>query len=331
MTRRRRPTIHDVAAAAGVSRGTVSRYLNGGHHVSPGSAKAIQRAVLETGYVVNQHARSLVTSRSHSVAFILAEPQERLFEDPNFNVLLHGTTQALAEHDIMLLLTIAGSVEDRRRVSRYVTSGHVGGAMLVSSHSGDPLIGELLARDVPVVTIGRPLGHEHSIPYVAVDDREGARQLTLHLKERGRTRLATITGPLDTSGGVDRLAGFRDIAGPAAPVVEGDYTLAGGRNAMARLLELDPSIDAVFVGSDLMASGALIALREAGRRVPEDVAVGGFDDSLVALSTEPELTSIRQPWTQLSRELVRLLLSAIDGAAPSAVTIPTELIIRQST
>ncbi len=328
---RRRPTIHDVAAAAGVSRGTVSRYLNGGHHVSAGSTKAIQRAVAETGYVVNQHARSLVTSRPHSVAFILAEPQERLFEDPNFNVLLHGTTQALAEHDIMLLLTIAGNVEDRRRVSRYVTSGHVGGAMLVSSHYGDPLIGELRARDVPVATIGRPLGHEHDIPYVAVDDREGARQMTLHLQARGRTRLATITGPLDTSGGVDRLAGFRDIAGLTAPYVEGDYTLAGGRNAMAGLLEIDPEIDAVFVGSDLMASGALITLREAGRRVPQDVAVGGFDDSRVALSTEPQLTSVRQPWTQLSGELVRLLLGAIDGAAPSAVTIPTRLVVRDST
>ncbi|GAA3192667.1 LacI family DNA-binding transcriptional regulator [Actinocorallia longicatena] len=328
--KRRRPTIHDVAAASGVSRGTVSRFLNGGHNVSPGAAKAIQKAVKDTGYVVNQHARSLVTSRSHSVAFILAEPQERLFEDPNFNVLLHGATRALAEHDIMLLLTIAGNIDDRKRVSRYITSGHVDGALLVSSHSGDPLIEELRGQDIPVVTIGRPLGHEGDVPYVVSDDREGARQMTRYLMDRGGRKIATITGALDTSGGVDRLQGFREVAGHGAPVAEGDYTLAGGRAAMERLLAAHPDLDAVFVASDLMASGALIALRESGRRVPEDVAVGGFDDSPVAMSTAPKLTTMRQPWTQLSRELVRLLLAVIDGAEPSAIMLPTQLVVRDS-
>src|SRR5882757_3507454 len=115
MTVRRRPTIEDVAAEAGVSRGTVSRVLNGGHYVSPPALEAVHRAIRKTGYVVNQHARSLVTQRSQSVAFILSEPQDRLFEDPNFSALLHGCTQALARHDITLLLTLAGNPEDRNR------------------------------------------------------------------------------------------------------------------------------------------------------------------------------------------------------------------------
>jgi DNA-binding LacI/PurR family transcriptional regulator len=328
---KRRPTIHDVAAASGVSRGTVSRALNGGHNVSPAAMQAIQKAVKETGYVVNQHARSLVTQRSQSVAFVLDEPQERLFEDPNFNALLHGCTQALAALDIVLVLTIAGSEADRKRVSRYVSSGHVDGALLVSSHWGSPLIDEFLARDVPLVTIGRALGHESDISYVVADDREGAKQMTTHLLSRGRRRLATITGPQDTSGGVDRLAGFQEVAGPDAPFEYGDYSQAGGRAAMDRLLARDPSIDGVFVASDLMAVGALAALREAGRRVPQDVSVGGFDDSPVASSAEPALTTVRQPFERLSHEMVRLLMALIKGEPPAAVILPTTLVVRDST
>jgi len=113
MNGRRRPTIEDVAAEAGVSRGTVSRVLNGGHYVSPATLDAVNRAIKKTGYVVNQHARSLVTQRSESVAFILSEPADRLFSDPNFAVLLRACTQALAEHDIGLFLFIAASPSER--------------------------------------------------------------------------------------------------------------------------------------------------------------------------------------------------------------------------
>ncbi len=327
-----RPTINDVAAAAGVSRGTVSRALNGGHNVSRAAQEAIARAIRKTGYVVNQHARSLVTQRSQSVAFILSEPQDRLFEDPNFSILLRGCTQALAEYDITLLLTIAGDSDDRRRVSRYVTAGHVDGALLVSTHAGNPLIDELLSRDVPVVACGRPLGYERSVAYVAADDRDGARQMVTYLKALGRKRIGIVAGPADTPGGVDRLAGYHDVLGPSDPalVEMGDYTEEGGAAAMARLLERVPDLDAVFVASDLMASGALTVLRQAGRRVPEDVAVGGFDDSSIALSTVPRLTTVRQPLSRISVEMVRLLVDRIEGAEPSAVILPTELVIRES-
>jgi DNA-binding LacI/PurR family transcriptional regulator len=321
-----------VAAAAGVSRGTVSRVLNGGHDVSSGALEAVQKAMRKTGYVVNQHARSLVTQRSQSVAFILSEPQDRLFEDPNFNVLLHGCTQALARHDITLLLTIASSQDDRKRVSRYITAGHVDGALLVSTHSGSSLIADLLSRDVPVVACGKPLGYERSVAYVAADDRDGAVQMVNYLRSTGRRRIATITGPLDTPGGVERLAGYRDAVGEPDPalVANGDYTRLAGEVAMARLLDQAPDLDAVFVASDLMASGALTALRRANRRVPEDVAVGGFDDSSIATTSHPHLTTIRQPYSRISAEMVRLLLGLIDGDTPAAVIVPTELVIRDS-
>ncbi len=330
---RQRPTINDVAAAAGVSRGTVSRVLNGGHDVSSAALEAVEKAMRKTGYIVNQHARSLVTQRSQSVAFILSEPQDLLFEDPNFNVLLRGCTQALARHDITLLLTLAGGQEDRKRVGRYLTSGHVDGALLVSAHSGNSLIAELLARDVPVVACGKPLGHERSIAYVAADDRDGARQMVDYMRSIGRRRIATITGPLDTPGGIERLAGYQEAVGDRDPnlIVSGQqYSRHAGETAMEQLLEQAPDLDAVFVASDLMAAGALITLQRVGRRVPDDVAVGGFDDSSIATTSNPQLTTIRQPYGRISTEMVRLLLGLIEGDSPAAVILPTELVIRAS-
>jgi DNA-binding LacI/PurR family transcriptional regulator len=333
MTERRRPTIEDVAAEAGVSRGTVSRVLNGGHYVSPGTLEAVNRAIKKTGYVANQHARSLVTQRSESVAFILSEPAERLFADPNFAVLLRGCSQALAEHDIGLFVCIAASRSERNRVTRFLAAGHVDGALLVSAHAGDPMLDLLATAGVPYVACGAPLGHESPISYVAADERSGARTMTGYLQSIGRTRIATITGPPDTSGGQGRLEGYRDVlAGSFDPslVEEGDYSRESGEHAMSLLLDRHPDLDAVFVASDVMALGALVALRRAGRRVPEDVAVGGFDDSSAAVAARPALTTMRQPYMRISSEMVRLLLAAIGGEPPAAVILPTELVRRES-
>jgi len=316
-----------------VSRGTVSRVLNGGHYVSPGTLDAVNRAIRKTGYVVNQHARSLVTQRSGSVAFILSEPAERLFSDPNFAVLLRGCTQALAEHDIGLFLCIAVSPSERNRVIRFLAAGHVDGALLVSAHAGDPLLDLLATAGVPYVACGAPLGHESSAAYVAADDRGGARTMVEYLRSTGRTRIGTVTGPLDTSGGRQRLEGYRDVmAGSFEPsmVEEGDYSQESGDRAMSVLLERHPDLDAVFVASDVMALGALVALRRAGRRVPEDVAVAGFDDSSAAVAARPALTTMRQPYMRISSEMVRLLLAAVRGEPPAAVILPTELIRRES-
>lgn len=322
----------DVAAVAGVSRGTVSRVLNGGHNVSRQALAAVERAISKTGYVVNQHARGLVTQQSGSVAFILAEPQDKLFEDPNFNSLLRGCTQVLADHDITLLLTVAATGEDRKRIGRWVTAGHVDGALLISSHLGSPLLRELKERGLPFVVSGRPLGQERGVSYVSGDDRDGARQMTGYLRSTGRRRIGIITGPLDTPGGVDRLAGYQEVLGDDDPrlIATGDYTQASGEVAMARLLDQAPDLDAVFVCSDLMAAGAIATLQRAGKRIPGDIAVGGFDDSKVATTTTPPLTTIRVPWARQSAEMVRLLLALIAGGDHAAVILPTELIVRES-
>jgi DNA-binding LacI/PurR family transcriptional regulator len=335
--RRRPPTIHDVAREAGVSRGTVSRVLNGGHYVSPAAQEAVNAAIRKTGYVVNRHARSLITGRSDSIGFLLTEPQERFFEDPNFNVLLRGCTQALAAHDIPLLLMLAGTEDERRRITRYITAGHVDGVLLVSSHSGDPVAEQLRDAGVPLVMCGKPIGVGSKISYVAADDRDGARDMVRHLVSLGRRRVGMVTGPLDTPGGVERLAGYREVLTESGIdlderlVTSGDYSRAGGEAGAELLLERAPDMDAVFVASDLMAQGVLSALHRAGRSVPGDVAVGGFDDSSAAVAASPQLTTIRQPYDRISSEMVRVLLAQIGGEDPAAVILPTELVKRRST
>ncbi|MER5278710.1 LacI family DNA-binding transcriptional regulator [Streptomyces sp. NPDC002809] len=334
--RRKPPTIHDVAREAGISRGTVSRFLNGGHYVSPAARTAVEAAIKKTGYVVNRHARSLSTGRSDSVAFLLTEPQEKFFEDPNFNVLLRGCTEHLARHDIPLLLMLASAKDDRRRLTRYITSGHVDGVLLVSSHSGDPVAVELRDAGIPLVACGKPLGLGSKVSYVAADDRDGAREMVRYLLTAGRRRIGMITGPLDTPGGTERLAGYREVLDSAgvpydpALVAEGDYRRAGGEEAARRLLDRAPDMDAVFVASDLMAQGVIFTLQQAGRTVPDDIAVGGFDDSPAATAVSPALTTIRQPWDRISAEMVRMLLTQMAGEDTAAVILPTSLVIRDS-
>lgn len=331
---RRRPTIKDVAAVAGVSRGTVSRVLNGGHWVSPEALTAVQAAIRSTGYAANRHARSLVTGRANSVAFLLTEPTQLLFEDPNFSVLLRGAADALAKRDMPLLLMVAGTAEERRRVTDYVTAGHVDGVLLISSHAEDPVVASLLREQVPVVACGTPLGYEGKVGYVAADDISGAREMVRHLRDTGRRHIATITGPQDTPGGVQRLQGYRDELGDdydEGLVAHGDYSRLGGQRAMAELLAARPEIDAVFVASDLMAAGALATLATQGRRVPEDVAVGGFDDSWLAATLVPALTTMRQPFERISSEMVRVLGEVINGEQPATVILPTTLVRRDST
>jgi DNA-binding LacI/PurR family transcriptional regulator len=183
---------------------------------------------------------------------------------------------------------------------------------------------------------GEPGRGAARIGYVAADDREGARDMVRYLHASGRRRIATVSGPPDTPGGVERLAGYREtLAECGLPaddllIATGDYSRASGEQAAELLLQRAPDLDAVFVASDLMAQGVLDALTRAGRRVPEDIAVGGFDDSPAALSSRPRLTTIRQPWDRISKEMVRMLLARIGGEEPAALILPTELVRRDS-
>jgi DNA-binding LacI/PurR family transcriptional regulator len=332
---RERPTLEAVARHAGVSRATVSRVVNGSTSVAPGIREAVTRAVEELGYVPNQAARSLVTQRTESIALILPESANRVFSDDLFfPAIIRGVGAELETADKQLVLMMAGSAKSHDRVERYAVAGHVDGVLFASMHGADPLPGTLARLGIPVVCSGRPIGPAE-VPYVDVDHFGGVAAAVRHLVAAGRRRIATIAGPQDMVAGIDRLAGYRATlaeAGLTQQVAIGDFTRESGVTAMRELLAHDPRLDAVFVASDMMAYGALLALRAAGRAVPSDVAVIGFDDFEISRYSEPPLTTVRQPIVDMGRTMARQLLGLINGDAgrPSVVILPTELIVRDS-
>jgi DNA-binding LacI/PurR family transcriptional regulator len=331
-------TLDGVAREAGVSRATGSRVVNGSPKVSPDVRRAVERAIARLGYIPNPAARSLVTRRSDSVGLVSTEPASRLFDDPFFPRLLRGISAELSSRNLQLVLLMPEDAAAEQRLERYLGAGHVDGVLLVSLHDADPLPAYLQARGVPMVVGGRlPAGVTAS--FVDVDNREAARSAVQHLASLGRKRIATIAGPQDMGAGMDRLEGYvegltglgraRDDRLIAA--AEG-FTYEGGAGAMRRLLAAAPDLDAVFAASDLLAAGALGVLRAAGRSVPGDIALVGFDDSPLAEATDPPLTSVRQPIEDMGRELVRLLAESLERPqrATRRVLLSTELVPRAS-
>lgn len=340
-----RPTLEAVAEAAGVSRATVSRVVNGGAGVRAPLREKVQRAVEELGYVPNQAARTLVTRHHDAIAVVIAEPESRVFSDPFFAQQLRGISKELSHADSQLVLLLVENTSEYQRVGRYLAGGHVDGALLFSLHQDDPLPAMARKLGLPTVFGGRPgwLGAESdsALLYVDTDNRGGARSAVQHLVSAGRQRIATITGPLDQTSALDRLDGYRDIfpCGDPALIAQGDFTQEGGGRAMAELLAHRPDLDAVFAASDLMASAALRVLREHGRRVPQDVAVVGFDDQeSVAAWTDPPLTTVRQDIEDMGRLMARLMLrrlaqhgtEATGPGALSSIITPTRLVVRSS-
>ncbi len=291
-------------------------------------------AATRLGYMPNPAARSLVTGRTNTIALVVSEPEARLFSDPFFPAVVHSISSAIADSELQLVLLIAHTEREHGKVERYVRQRHVDGVILMSLHGDDPLPRRLVEAGVPTVLTGRPAKTAQPIPYVDADNRGGGRTAASYLRTLGRTTIATVTGPLDMTAAVDRYEGYRDGLGRrrAALVANADFSVAGGERAMRELLARAPDLDAVFVASDLMAVGALIALRALGRRVPEDVAVVGFDDVPLAAACEPPLTTVRQPLEAMSRALVDLLAARIagDAAGDEHVTCETELVRRGS-
>ncbi|WP_181874412.1 LacI family DNA-binding transcriptional regulator [Marinitenerispora sediminis] len=337
--RRQRPTLEMVAEHAGVGRGTVSRVINGSEQVSPATRDAVLNAVRELGYVPNHAARTLVTQRTDTVALVVSEPDERLFEQPFFAHIVRGVSAVLDERGLQLMLTMARSASDHERLGEYLTGRHVDGVLIVSLHSDDPLPDRLAEAGVLCVHGGRPLGQSrHPLHYVDIDNVGGAYAATRHLVASGRRRVGTVAGPQDMVAGVDRLRGYRDALRDAGHrldpelVAVGDFSYESGAEAMGRLLRAAPDVDAVFVASDPMALAALRVLRAAGRRVPDDVAVVGYDDSTLALHADPPLTTVHQPTEQMGREMTRLLTDALAaGTEPSEnVVLDAHLVIRES-
>jgi DNA-binding LacI/PurR family transcriptional regulator len=339
----RSPTLEEVAEYAGVSRSTVSRVINDVATVDPQLRAIVQQAIDATGYVPNLAARSLVTRRTDSVALVVSEPSgrdldqpflSRIFTDPYLGRITAGALQVLRPEGIHLVIMPADEPA-HHQVMRYLRQGHVDGVLLISSHIADPLPQQLCDIGIAAVLSARP-GRPLPLSYVDVEQQQGARLAAEHLVSLGRQHLATISGPLDMPAGQDRLAGFRSAAavhGHAyVPAYQGDFTRASGERMCRALMAEHPETDGLFVANDLMAEGALQALRDLGRKVPVDVAVVGFDDSTAALACRPPLTTVHQPVEEMAAEMATMLLAQIrEGETrPRSVIFQSSLVRRES-
>ncbi len=330
-------TMDEVAKAAGVSQATVSRVVNGNPRVNSTTKRLVERTIDRLGFVPNVAARSLVTRRSDSIGVLIPEPTSRVFGDPFFAQVLRGVSSALTARRQKLVLFLPQGDDEERELQPYLMAGHVDGVIMYSLHGDDPLPEELRRRGVPVVVGGRPPTGAR-VSYVDNDNRGGGMLATQHLIELGRRNVATISGPPDMGAANDRLEGYRDALRRAGRTIEdslvaaGDFTEESGARAMADLLERHPDLDAVFAANDLMGAGALGVIAASGRRAPQDIAVIGFDDSPVARSTRPTLSSVRQSLDVMGRELVSLLLADIETPEEVArkVVLAVELVVRES-
>jgi DNA-binding LacI/PurR family transcriptional regulator len=329
----RPPTLDEVAERARVSRTVASRVINNGPHVSRAKRDAVEKAIRELGYTPNRAARALATRQTGVVVLAVSGEGPEVFADPFFAQVIVGASAALEKTDLHLVLSLATPGHGHRRLRTFLQTGGADGVMLVSMRGLDPLIGIAAQAGLPTVFLGLPT---HGTPpyYVDVDNAGGSRAATEYLLRSGRRRIAMITGPVDTAVGQERSRGYAEallLAGLGPFATEpGDFLEAGGAEAMRALLSAHPDLDAVVAANDNMAAGALRVLRDAGRVVPGDVAVVGFDDSPIAVQTDPKLTTVHQPVQALGRAAARMLTELLDGGQPESFTLPTKMVVRES-
>jgi len=328
-------TLDQVARAAGVSRATASRVFSGSRAVSEEARQSVERAAQELRYVPNRAARSLAAGRSESVGVVVPQPTSPHFLDPHFPRLLRAIGEELSANGLQMAVFAPQSERDVDRLEQYLAGGHVDAVLMLSLPGSHALSDRLQARGIPVVFGGQPRGPLAS--FVDIDNRAGGHSATEHLIAQGRRRIAHIAGPKQVSAASDRQQGFRDAmwnAGLRSDLVEhGELDRDGGELAMSRLLARADQIDAVFVASDAMAAGAMWAAQVVGRRVPDDVAIIGFDDLPLAAATRPPLSSVRQPIERMGYEMTRMVLAMAAGGAhpPQQVIVRPELVVREST
>ncbi|MGW6280298.1 LacI family DNA-binding transcriptional regulator [Kribbella sp. NPDC055071] len=335
---RRTPTLEDVARAAGVSRATVSRVVNGIATVNPSIRSAVTKAIESTGYIPNAAARTLVNRRSGTVALVISGSDgsaDQIFGDPFFGRITGGVVRHLRSQAMHPTLMLADSDDARREAVDFVRRGNADGALLVSTHAEDPLPQLFVDAGIPAVLFARP-GVPVPISFVDLAHEAGAALAAERLADRGCRRVATIAGPADLPAANDRLAGFQRAMErhgvPYVDVVRGNFTTESGERAMTELLELAPDVDGIFAANDLMAIGALRVLHDHGRAVPDDVALIGFDDSEPARLARPRLTTVAQPVEEMAARMTTILLDQLANPdiGLTSVVFDPELVVRES-
>ncbi len=330
-------TLEDIAELAGVSRSTVSRVINEQPNVRENVRKHVLEVIQRTGYHPNVAARTLASQRSWTIGLILPHSVSFFFTDPYYPHLTKGIAQACNQYNYTLALFLVGSKEDEEKIfPRVSRRSLLDGVIVQSGHHGDQgIIGHLVDANMPLVIVGRPFRSDN-VSYIDIDNVNAAYNAVTHLIRLGRQRIGTITGPVTSTVGIDRKEGYRKALLQRGREVdeslikEGDFTEAGGYYAMQQMLSAKP--DSVFAASDIMAIGAMRAVRDAGLRIPEDIAIVGFDDLPIATLSDIQLTTIRQPVVSFGAKAVEILIDLIEnGITPTRhIIMDTELVIRDS-
>jgi len=327
--------LEQIAKLVGVSRSTVSRVINNDPNVSRATREKVMEVVHRLNYQPNAAARGLAAGRTRVLGLVIPAGVSALFTDPYFPLLIQGVSSACNAHDYSVMLWLAEREYERRTIRQIMHSGLIDGVIVSSMLVDDPVVEALGEGDLPFLLVGRH-PTDSRISYVDVDNQNGAREAVMHLLRLGRRRVATITGPQTTIVGIDRLEGYvaalraRGMSLDTSLIVESDFSEDGGYVAMQQLLPRP--LDAVFAASDSLAVGALRAIREAGHRVPEDIALVGFDDMPFSVRTDPPLTTVRQPIYRTGAVAAETLidLTGHPGSPPRRISLSTELVIRTS-
>lgn len=327
--------LKDIARLAGVSKSTVSRVVNNQPNVNEHTREKVLEIIRQHNFHLNTAARALVTQQTHILSVIIPQSIASTFTDPYFPSVIQSVSRVASEHDYAIMLWIGNDTDEEGRFGeRIIHNGMFDGALIASAVDDDPLVEHLSKAGFPYVLIGPP--HFENANYVDVDNCNGAYHAVVHLIGLRRKRIGTITGPMNMGASKDRFSGYRNaladanIPYDADLVYEGNFEEVSGYQGTLALLQQD--VDAIFAASDMMALGALRALSERNVKVPDDVAVVGFDDMPFASHTKPALTTVHQPIAELGADAARTLIRLVERqlVEPYQVIFPAYLIVRES-
>ncbi len=334
------PTIKDVARIACVSPSTVSRVIADHPLISAATKERVRAAMRDLDYHPNAIARSLVRQSSHTLGLILSRSAEQAFLNPFFPEIIRGISSVAREHQYSLLLSTSKTIEqEHAECLQMLHARRVDGVILLASRRHDALVERLLLEKHPFVVVGRVPG-QPGVSWVNNDNVAAAEAAVKHLVEAGRRRVGFIGGPDDFVVTEDRLEGYKralqaaGIEFDAALVRYTDFSKESGENAAASLVSLPLSLrpTAIFAADDLLALGALLAGRAAGLRIPENLALVGFNDNPIASYLEPGLTSVQISIFDLGQRAAELLIALLrdKGGSPAQVILPARLVVRGS-
>lgn len=328
-------TIDLVAKAAGVSRATVSRVMNGTAKVSPEREKAVKKAIAKYNFTPNATARRLAGGRSGLIALLMEESSEEFFLNPFWGQVVQGFSSAIADAGLHPLLLIRPKSGTEDSLFSTLQAGQMDGLAIFSWHRPLKSFEKMLDPKMAVV-FGGDLGGSKKYPFVDVDNVKGGYLATKHLIDSGCKNIVTITGDLKLQSGRDRLDGYEKAITSSGLklndefIIHGDYTQSKAEELIRQLLKKKVKFDGVFAGNDLSAVGVINVLLQNGITVPGKVKVVGFDDSPVANKNQPSITTIRQPIRELGAQVAESLLAILDGKEVEDKILDVKLIKRES-